>query len=49
MAFTWAVTVTFWGENSAVGAGTEAAIAAMALLRGAGAKTRIFYETSTDA
>ena len=46
-AFTWAVTVTLWGENSSVGVGA-AAFAAMAMGRG-GPTTRTFSNVSTEA
>ena len=48
MALTWAVTVTFWGLNSSVGAGA-CAIAVIAFMRGIGAMTRTFSNVSIDA
>jgi hypothetical protein len=48
IAFTCAVTVTFWGENSAVGAGVGA-MAAMARIIGRGAIILTFSCVSTEA
>src|ERR1019366_1272306 len=49
IAFTCAVTVTFWGENSSVGVGPCAAIAMGMARRCMGAITRMFSEVSTEA
>jgi hypothetical protein len=48
VAFTCALTVTFWGENSSVGAGTAAAIA-IGMARFIIGATRMFSNVSTVA